>query len=251
ELATLQLGPKHLHVLRDHVISEPHGQHLHSVRCCDHRENPRIGYRTPSEQIPLPPSVQRDTVKARTDLTGLLAAYDEQLRTDAETPSAIAVSRQGPLYLVTFPGGRGFITYQNLAGANADTISRLVPQALAHYRANPDIVRVEWKTRGHDVAPSLHETLVDNRFIPDEQESIMVGETQLLAVDVALPKGVTLRTVTAESDVRAMSAMVDEVFGDPASDEMAEALGRSKRGGGTTMMTTRAPRVARRRTSSD
>jgi len=37
-----------------------------------------------------------------TDLTGLLAAYDEQLRTDAETPSAIAVSRQGPLYLVTF-----------------------------------------------------------------------------------------------------------------------------------------------------
>ncbi len=159
-----------------------------------------------------------------TDLTGLLAAYDEQLRTDAETPSAIAVSRQGPLYLVTFPGGPGFVTYQNLAGANADTISRLVPRALARYRANPDIVRVEWKTRGHDVAPSLHETLVDNRFIPDEQESIMLGETQLLAVDVALPKGVALRTVTAESDVRAMSAMVDEVFGDPASDEMAEAL---------------------------
>jgi len=45
ELATLQLGPKHLHVLRDHVISEPHGQHLHSVRCCDHRENPSFGMR--------------------------------------------------------------------------------------------------------------------------------------------------------------------------------------------------------------
>jgi ribosomal protein S18 acetylase RimI-like enzyme len=158
------------------------------------------------------------------DSAGLLAAYDEQLRTDAETPSAIAVSRHGPLRLVTFRGGRGFVTYQDLAGADADAISRLVPDALAHYRADPDIVRVEWKTRGHDPAPGLHETLLDNGFIPDEQESIMIGETRLLAVDVALPESVGLRMVTTESDVRAMSAMADEVFGDPVSEEMANAL---------------------------
>ena len=36
-----------------------------------------------------------------------LEAYDRQLRTDAETPSAIAVERLGPLRLVTFAGGRG------------------------------------------------------------------------------------------------------------------------------------------------
>ena len=41
ELTALQLAPEHLHVLRDHVISEPDHQHLHSVRCCDHRENLR------------------------------------------------------------------------------------------------------------------------------------------------------------------------------------------------------------------
>jgi hypothetical protein len=41
ELPTLQLSPKHLQVLRDHVLSEPDDQHLHSLRCCDHRENPR------------------------------------------------------------------------------------------------------------------------------------------------------------------------------------------------------------------
>jgi ribosomal protein S18 acetylase RimI-like enzyme len=155
---------------------------------------------------------------------GLLAAYDRQLRTNAETPSAIAVSRLGPLRLVTFQGGRGFVTYQDLAGADAYTISRLVTDALAHYRANPDIVRVEWKTRGHDWAPGLHESLLDNGFIPDDQESIMVGEARLLAVDVALPEAAALRMVTSESDVRAMSAMADEVFGDPASDEMASAL---------------------------
>jgi hypothetical protein len=41
----------------------------------------------------------------------LLAAYDEQLRTDSETPSAITITRHGPLRLVTFMNGRGFVTY--------------------------------------------------------------------------------------------------------------------------------------------
>jgi hypothetical protein len=155
---------------------------------------------------------------------GLLAAYDEQLRTDAETPGAVSVTRHGPLRLVTFPGGRGFITYRDLGGADADAIRRLVPEALAHYRANPEINRVEWKTRGHDRAPGLHEALLENGFSAGEPESIMLGEARLLAVDVALPEGVTLRRVTEAADVRAMSAMSDEAFGDPVSEDMADAL---------------------------
>jgi len=35
---------------------------------------------------------------------------------------------------------------------------------------------------------------------------------------------VTLRRVTSEADVRAMSAMADEAFGDPVSDERAVSL---------------------------
>lgn len=154
----------------------------------------------------------------------LLAAYDEQLRTDAETPSAVTVAEHGPLRLVTFLNGRGLVTYQNLGGADADTIRRLVPEVLAYYRADPGITRIEWKTRGHDTAPGLHDALLENGFIPDEPESIMIGEATALAIDVPLTDGVTLRRVTAESDVRAMSAMQDEVFGDPVSDDMANAL---------------------------
>ena len=56
---------------------------------------------------------------------GYLEAYDRQLRTDAETPSAIAVERLGPLRLVTFAGGRGFVTYQDLGGADAVTIAQV------------------------------------------------------------------------------------------------------------------------------
>ncbi|MDJ0312599.1 GNAT family N-acetyltransferase [Arthrobacter sp. H35-D1] len=153
-----------------------------------------------------------------------LAAYDAQLRTDAETPSAIKVARHGPLRLVTFMNGRGFITYQDLDAADNAAIRRLVPEVMAYYREDPEITRVEWKTRGHDHAPGLHEALLDNGFTADDPESIMIGEASALAVEVSLPAGVTLRQVTEEPDVRAMSAMQDEVFGDPVSEEMADAL---------------------------
>jgi GNAT superfamily N-acetyltransferase len=157
-------------------------------------------------------------------IADLLAAYDEQLRTDAETPSAVAVARLGPLRLVTFAGGRGFVTYRDLGRADVQTIQHWVREAVTHYRQDPSINRVEWKTRGHDHAPGLHDALLDNGFTPDETESIMIGEARTLAAEVPVPAGVRLRRVTAEADVRAMCAMEGAVFDDPHSDEVADAL---------------------------
>jgi len=157
----------------------------------------------------------------------LLAAYDEQLRGDAEvTPGALSLARLGPLWLITFDGGRGWITYRDLAGADAAGIRRLVAGALDHYRADPAVTRVEWKTRGHDAAPGLHEALVEHGFVPEEPESVMIGEARAFAGDVRLPDGVTLRQVTEEADVRAMSAMADEVFGEPVDERTADTLVR-------------------------
>jgi ribosomal protein S18 acetylase RimI-like enzyme len=153
-----------------------------------------------------------------------LEAYDRQLRTDAETPSAIAVERLGPLRLMTFAGGQGFVTYQDLGGAGAVTIAGWVREALAHYRADAAITRVEWKTRGHDRAPGLHDALVSSGFAPDEPESIMIGEARRLAAGVAVPDEVGLREVTSEPDVRAMCAMQAEVFGDPYVEDTANAV---------------------------
>ena len=158
-----------------------------------------------------------------------LDAYDQQLRTEAETPSALAVTRLGPLRLVTFAGGRGFVTYRDLGGADATTIARWIDEALTHYRSDPAITRVEWKTRGHDRAPGLHDALVRSGFVPDEAESIMIGEARQLAVDVQLPEGIELRRVTGEPDVRALAAMQEEVFGGEFAEEMADALLRRLR----------------------
>ncbi|WP_404291247.1 GNAT family N-acetyltransferase [Glutamicibacter arilaitensis] len=153
-----------------------------------------------------------------------LGFYDTQLRTDAETPSAIRVARLGPLRLVSFQNGRGFVTYPHVDISSGVDLSSLVREALAHYELAPEITKVEWKTRGHDHAPGLHEELLANGFVAGESESIMIGQASNLAVDVGLPPGVSLRQVSTEADVRAMSAMQDEAFGDPVSEHQAEAL---------------------------
>ena len=150
----------------------------------------------------------------------MLKAYDEQLRTDAETPGAVAVTRHGPLRLITFDAGRGFISYQDLGGADEAGIEALVAAAVAHFEADPAIEEVEWKTRGHDVAPGLHEALLRHGFEPEDPESIMIGEAHLLAVDVPLPDGVALRSITSAEDVRAAGVMQDGVFGSPTSGGM-------------------------------
>jgi hypothetical protein len=161
-----------------------------------------------------------------TDAHEFLLAYDEQLRTDAETPSAIGQTRLGPLRLVTFAGGRGFVTYPAPRGDDAGAVAQLVRPTVDHYRQIPEITRVEWKTRGHDRLVGLHEALTEHAFKPDEQESIMIGRAQVLDVEVPLPKGVTLRIVRDEADVRAMTAMEDLAFGSDLSDDMTEALMR-------------------------
>ncbi len=159
-----------------------------------------------------------------TDPRRLLSAYDDQLRTAAETAGALTVGRHGPLHLATFAGGRGFVTYRDLDGADAEQIADLVAAAVSHFEADPELTHAEWKSREHDRAPGLHEALLAHRFEPDEPESIMLGEAAGLAVDVPLPTGVSLRLVTAEQDVRAMAAMQGEVFGDPVTESSGDDL---------------------------
>lgn len=152
------------------------------------------------------------------DPATLLAAYDNQLRRDAEVPSAVTVTELGPLFLATYLGGRGFITYRDLdtdeGPATQESVRGLVTAALDHYVAQPEIRKVEWKTRGHDHAPGLHDALIAAGFEVDETESVMIGDAALLALDLEVPDGVTVRRVTDEADVRAMVDMQCEVFGD-------------------------------------
>lgn len=168
--------------------------------------------------------VQGRTIETMNQAATYLASYDEQLRGEAETPSALDSTWLGPLRVVTFAGGRGFVTYPRLGGPHGAQAREFVPPVLAHYIRDSGITRVEWKSRGHDYTPGLHEALLGHGFTAGEPESIMIGPTQALAVDVTLPAGVRLRTATAGVDLRAMAAMAAEVFGDDDGDQTADAL---------------------------
>ena len=163
-------------------------------------------------------------MKRMTDPADYLQAYDDQLRTDAETPGAVSVEQLGPLRLVTFAGGRGFVTYRDLTLPAGISIGELVASSLSRFVADPQIDRAEWKTRGHDRAAGLHEALLANGFVAAETESIMIGPLEALATGVPTPTGVTLRRVSSEPDVRAMSAMVDEAFGERVDTRTADSL---------------------------
>ena len=152
----------------------------------------------------------------------LLDAYDRQLRTDSESAHALDTVVHGPLRLSLFPGGRGFISYADLGGADAQRIGELVDVAVEHFRALPETTSVEWKTRGHDHAPGLHEALISRGFIAQDPESIMIGEAALLAQDVPLPERVEIRRARTEDDVWAMEEMQGTVFEDPEWRSRAE-----------------------------
>lgn len=158
-----------------------------------------------------------------------LAAYDSQLRTDSESAHALDTVILGPLRLSVFPGGRGFISYADLGGADADEIGELVDSAVEHFRALPGTTSVEWKTRGHDHAPGLHQALVSRGFVAEEPESIMIGEAALLAHDVPLPEGIEIRRTRTDADIWAMEEMQGTVFEDPEWRSRAETTLRRVR----------------------
>ncbi|PRB12235.1 GNAT family N-acetyltransferase [Microbacterium sp. MYb62] len=153
-----------------------------------------------------------------------LEAYDRQLRATPEIAGASSTVELGPLLLATFAGGRGFITYAELGEMDAEGVARLVDAAIDHFVDLPTVTSVEWKTRGHDHAPGLHDALVARGFRPEDPESIMVGEAGLLAQEVGIPVEVTIRRARGDEEVLAAGEMQGRVFEDPDWRSRAEAL---------------------------
>lgn len=154
----------------------------------------------------------------------LLAEYDTQLREAGELARADSVVRHPPVWWARF-GEDGFVTYVDLGGLEGEALDGLIDETVAHFRDGTDVREFEWKTRGHDAPPDLGVRLEAHGLLPDELETVMVGEVGLLAVDVPLPTGVTLRRAGEGGDLlddvdRAL-AMQEEVFQRGAGPETA------------------------------
>ena len=57
--------------------------------------------------------------------------------------------------------------------------------------------QVEWKASGYDEPADLGERLVRAGFVPEEEEALVLGESEVLVHDVELPPGIRLREVDA------------------------------------------------------
>ena len=159
-------------------------------------------------------------------LAELLKAHDEDLRTESEVDGAADVTRIGPLWLGRY-AERGFVSYQDLDGATGAELDDLIGAAIEHFAADPGLVSFEWKTRGHDAPVDLDDHLVAAGFVAADQETVMIGETAVLAAMSREPSGVVIRragdTGDLRGDVRAIGVLHRKVFG-PDSPNMDEQL---------------------------
>lgn len=159
----------------------------------------------------------------------LLAIYDAQLRGAAELQGALRSDRDGPLWRGVFVDG-GFVSYETLEGlGDLAAVDALIGRTVAYFAAIPELAELEWKTRGHDWPAELDGLLRAHGFVPEDVETVMVGDAAALAVEIALPAGVTVRRVDdqpdAEAVIRAAAAVQRDVFGDgPDGDEVLDRL---------------------------
>jgi hypothetical protein len=156
----------------------------------------------------------------------LRQAYDEHMRERSEVEGADHWHRAGPVLRAVFDGGAfGFVSYRSLAGVNGpeqgELLDALIADTVAYFAGQTPVPMFEWKTRGHDLPADLDVRLRAHGLVPQPVETVMVGEAALLAVEVPLPAGVTLRRLDGVDvdDVRRAGAMQAEVFGSPGHSD--------------------------------
>ena len=139
----------------------------------------------------------------------LLAAYDEQLRGQAESDSAVETDYDGPLVRVHYRH-RGFIGYRSLEGLSNRPLDALIDRQVTHFAERGQAF--EWKTRGHDWPSDLPERLRAHGFAPEPRETVLIGVAARMAVDPIVPDDVTVRSVRADEDMRRIAAMESSVW---------------------------------------
>lgn len=158
------------------------------------------------------------------DAATLLRAYDSQLREDAEVERALSVLRHPPLLWAVFGEG-GMVTYKSLAGAEGEDVDALIDASLTYFSDETDVLRAEWKTRGHDQPEDLGKRLAARGFVAEDLETVMVGRAADLAVEVEVPEGVTIRSVEVgphlRDEVARAHAMQTHVFGGTGGQDPA------------------------------
>ncbi|MDX6329988.1 MAG: hypothetical protein QOI83_2371 [Streptomycetaceae bacterium] len=140
-------------------------------------------------------------------------AYDSQLRARVVAGSAAyrSVESVGPVVRKIYESGHGFIGYQDLGGLDGAALDSFIAAQRDHFTALG--LEVEWKHHSHDLPADLPERLRAAGFVPEEPETVLIGDAARLASPAELPEGVRLREITSRTDLERVRALEEAVWG--------------------------------------
>jgi GNAT superfamily N-acetyltransferase len=149
-----------------------------------------------------------------TDAAALLTVYDAQLRLESTPP---AVGWDGPLQRCVFPGHNGYVTYRDLAGLRGPALDQAIARQVAFFAELG--IAFEWKVRGHDEPADLVQRLTAAGFVPEPQESVIMGAVDDVLAGPAptLPAEVTVRAVSSDDDLARIAALEEQVWAEDRS----------------------------------
>jgi GNAT superfamily N-acetyltransferase len=155
-----------------------------------------------------------------TELAGLLAAYDTQMRPEPPEPGpGTRYEQDGPVTRVV---GRhqGFVSTPRDTGLRGGELDRLIERQRDYFAARGE--SVEWKTWGYDEPADLPDRLRATGFEPETEETVLIGLASQMAAEPVLPDGVVLREVTAEADMRRIAGMLSVVWDEDCTWQASE-----------------------------
>ncbi|KUJ40542.1 GNAT family N-acetyltransferase [Streptomyces sp. MI02-2A] len=160
-----------------------------------------------------------------TDTEMLLAAYDDQMRGAPPTPVVGVVhEHDGPLLRIVGQH-RGLVSGPRDLEVRGAELDRLIARQRDYFAGRGEAL--EWKTRGHDIPADLVDRLCAAGFVPEDRETVLIGRTEEMAArQPALPRGVAVRRVTADTDMRRIAAMKSAVWGEDWSRLADDLIGR-------------------------
>jgi len=164
------------------------------------------------------------------DPADLLRAYDERLRGCEATdePEGALVERDGPLLRIA-GGLRGFISAPADLGVDGAELDALIARQRDVFALRGQ--SVEWKTRAHDRPVSLLRRLRAAGFVPEEEETVLVGLAAPLTAAGDPPEGVVLRRTSELGDFERIAALQSEIWQADWSGIAEDLRGRSSAGG--------------------
>ncbi|WP_051741529.1 GNAT family N-acetyltransferase [Streptomyces xylophagus] len=126
-------------------------------------------------------------------------------------PAGVTYEKDGPLLRIVGQF-RGFVSGPRDLGIRGPELDKLIGRQRDFFAARGE--GMEWKTRAHDEPADLIDRLRAAGFVPEDQETVLIGRPEEMAVrEPVLPDGVTVRRVVDDADMHRIAAMESAVWG--------------------------------------